>query len=61
MATVDVWLPLSDNQLAGSARSLRFLKLAGRLKPGMTVLLFAYGFGSSWCALVLEVVDPLTP
>ena len=27
----------------------------GALAPGMRVLLFTYGFGSSWCALVLEV------
>ena len=27
----------------------------GALRPGMRVLLFTYGFGSSWCALVLEV------
>jgi 3-oxoacyl-[acyl-carrier-protein] synthase-3 len=30
-------------------------RAAGRLAPGMRVLLFAYGFGSSWCALMLEV------
>jgi putative ABC transport system permease protein len=34
--TIDVYLPLSSNRLAGSARSLRFLKLAARLKPGVT-------------------------
>jgi 3-oxoacyl-[acyl-carrier-protein] synthase III len=28
---------------------------AGVLIAGMRVLLFAYGFGSSWCALVVEV------
>jgi 3-oxoacyl-[acyl-carrier-protein] synthase-3 len=27
---------------------------AGALAPGMRLLLFAYGFGSSWCALILE-------
>lgn len=27
----------------------------GALVPGMRILLFTYGFGSSWCALVLEV------
>jgi len=26
----------------------------GALRPGMKLLLFAYGFGSSWCALLLE-------
>jgi predicted permease len=33
---IDIWMPLSDNQLTGSARGLRFLKLIGRLKPGVT-------------------------
>ena len=28
-----------------------------QIRPGMTVLLFAYGFGSSWCALVLEALS----
>jgi 3-oxoacyl-[acyl-carrier-protein] synthase-3 len=31
----------------------------GALAPGMRVLLFAYGFGSSWCALLLEVTEEL--
>jgi 3-oxoacyl-[acyl-carrier-protein] synthase III len=26
----------------------------GAVRPGMKLLLFTYGFGSSWCALVLE-------
>ena len=30
---------------------------AGALEPGMRVLLFTYGFGSSWCALVLEIAS----
>jgi putative ABC transport system permease protein len=33
--TIDVYFPLAANMLAGSARSLRFLKLAARLKPGV--------------------------
>ena len=32
----------------------------GALRPGMKLLLFAYGFGSSWCALVLETTDRLS-
>jgi len=32
----DVWLPLAANQLVGSDRSLRFLKVVGRLKPDVT-------------------------
>lgn len=32
-------------------------RAAGRLAPGMRVLLFAYGFGSSWCTLLLEVAE----
>lgn len=27
------------------------------LRPGMKLLLFAYGFGSSWCALILETTE----
>jgi 3-oxoacyl-[acyl-carrier-protein] synthase-3 len=30
-------------------------RAAGALAPGMRVLLFSYGFGSSWCALIVEV------
>jgi 3-oxoacyl-[acyl-carrier-protein] synthase-3 len=29
----------------------------GCLEPGMRVLLFTYGFGSSWCALILEITE----
>lgn len=29
----------------------------GRLSKGMRVLLFTYGFGSSWCALILEITE----
>src|SRR5206468_2487616 len=32
---IQVWFPLAANQLAESARSLRFLKVAGRLKSGV--------------------------
>jgi 3-oxoacyl-[acyl-carrier-protein] synthase-3 len=35
-------------------------RAAGRLTAGMRVLLFAYGFGSSWCALLLEVAKEET-
>lgn len=31
----------------------------GLLNPGMHVLLFTYGFGSSWCALILEITEEL--
>jgi 3-oxoacyl-[acyl-carrier-protein] synthase-3 len=30
-------------------------RATGCLHPGMRVLLFTYGFGSSWCALIVEV------
>lgn len=30
---------------------------SGVLRPGMKILLFAYGFGSSWSALILETTD----
>jgi 3-oxoacyl-[acyl-carrier-protein] synthase-3 len=43
-----------------AADSLLYLQEArdrGALQPGMRVLLFTYGFGSSWCALVLEITD----
>jgi putative ABC transport system permease protein len=36
--TIDAYLPLSSNTLAGSVRSLRFLKLAARLKTGISAM-----------------------
>jgi predicted permease len=33
---VSVWFPLSANQIVGSARSVRFLKIAARLRQGVT-------------------------
>ena len=42
---------------ADSFLMLEEARAAGRLRPGLRVLLFAYGFGSSWCALVLEVAE----
>lgn len=35
-STIDLWLPLASNQLARSPRTLRFLKVTGRLKPGVS-------------------------
>jgi len=34
---IDLWMPLASNQLARSGRQLRFLKVAGRLSPGVSV------------------------
>jgi len=34
---IDAWFPLSANPLAGSVRGLRFLKVAGRMKPGVSL------------------------
>jgi predicted permease len=34
---IDLWMPLSDNPLVRTPRTLRFLKVAGRLKEGVTV------------------------
>ena len=31
-ADISVWFPLSSNQIVGSARSVRFLKIAARLR-----------------------------
>jgi 3-oxoacyl-[acyl-carrier-protein] synthase-3 len=42
---------------ADSFLVLEEARAAGRLVPGMRVLLFAYGFGSSWCALLLQVEE----
>ncbi|TLD72733.1 hypothetical protein FEM03_01270 [Phragmitibacter flavus] len=39
---------------ADSFLMLEQAKQQGRLRPGMKLLLFAYGFGSSWSALLLE-------
>jgi 3-oxoacyl-[acyl-carrier-protein] synthase III len=42
---------------ADSLLILEEAKAEGALRPGMKLLLFAYGFGSSWCALILETTD----
>ncbi len=34
---IEVWLPLAANPLTSSARGLRFLKVSGRLKPGVSI------------------------
>ena len=39
---------------ADSFIHLDHLRRSGRVRPGAKVLLFTYGFGSSWCALLLE-------
>lgn len=39
---------------ADSFLHLSDLRAAGTLRPGARLLLFTYGFGSSWCALLLE-------
>lgn len=35
-AQIDAWFPMSDNQLVTSIRALRYLKVIGRLAPGMS-------------------------
>jgi 3-oxoacyl-[acyl-carrier-protein] synthase-3 len=40
---------------ADSFLLLEEAQASGALRRGMRLLLFAYGFGSSWCAIVLEV------
>ena len=42
---------------ADSILMLEEAREQGALRPGMKLLLFAYGFGSSWCALILETTD----
>jgi 3-oxoacyl-[acyl-carrier-protein] synthase III len=42
---------------ADSMLMLEEARQRGTLRPGMTLLLFAYGFGASWCALILETTD----
>jgi 3-oxoacyl-[acyl-carrier-protein] synthase III len=42
---------------ADSLLMLEEVRDRGGLRPGMKLLLFAYGFGSSWCALILETTD----
>ncbi|HYC71219.1 MAG TPA: 3-oxoacyl-[acyl-carrier-protein] synthase III C-terminal domain-containing protein [Opitutaceae bacterium] len=39
---------------ADSFLHLADLRAAGALRPGARVLLFTYGFGSSWCGLLLD-------
>jgi putative ABC transport system permease protein len=36
VSQIDAWFPLSDNPLTGSIRGLLFLKVIGRLKPGVS-------------------------
>jgi 3-oxoacyl-[acyl-carrier-protein] synthase III len=42
---------------ADSMLLLQEAMAAGAVQPGMKLLLFTYGFGSSWCALVLEATE----
>jgi 3-oxoacyl-[acyl-carrier-protein] synthase-3 len=42
---------------ADSFLMLEEARAAGALRPGQKLLLFAYGFGSSWAALLLETTD----
>jgi 3-oxoacyl-[acyl-carrier-protein] synthase-3 len=42
---------------ADSVLLLQEAVAAGAVQPGMRLLLFTYGFGSSWCALVLEATE----
>jgi 3-oxoacyl-[acyl-carrier-protein] synthase-3 len=42
---------------ADSFYYLREARAQGLLRAGMRVLLFTYGFGSSWCALVVEITE----
>ena len=46
---------------ADSFLLLEEARASGALAPGMRVLLFAYGFGSSWCALVLGIAGEVQP
>jgi 3-oxoacyl-[acyl-carrier-protein] synthase III len=46
---------------ADSVLLLQEAEAAGVLVAGMRVLLFTYGFGSSWCALVVEVAGEVQP
>lgn len=39
---------------ADSFIHLHHLRRSGRMRAGARVLMFTYGFGSSWCALLLE-------
>jgi 3-oxoacyl-[acyl-carrier-protein] synthase-3 len=39
---------------ADSFIHLDHLRRSGRVRPGAKILMFTYGFGSSWCALLLE-------
>jgi 3-oxoacyl-[acyl-carrier-protein] synthase III len=42
---------------ADSFLNLEEARAAGALRPGQKLLLFAYGFGSSWTALLLETTE----
>jgi len=46
---------------ADSFLLLEEARASGCIRPGMRLLLFAYGFGSSWCALMLQAVEEEAP
>ena len=46
--------PFGHTILADNFLYLEDLRRSGRVPHGAKVLLFTYGFGSSWCALLLE-------
>jgi predicted permease len=54
---IDLWMPLASNPLAGSPRTLRFLKVTGRLKPGVTLEQARDEIGRVGAALTAEFPD----
>lgn len=53
----DLWLPLASNPLLNRSRSVRFLSVIGRLKPGVTRQQAAAELNSLWTTLVEQHPD----
>jgi predicted permease len=53
-AEIDVWMPLSDNNLIARARTVRFLKVIARLKPGVAAERASEEVGALGQALAAE-------
>lgn len=54
---IDAWFPLSANPLIGSIRGVRFLKVLGRLKPGISAAQARDEIGRIGMALVEQYPD----
>ncbi|HXN22647.1 MAG TPA: ABC transporter permease [Candidatus Dormibacteraeota bacterium] len=56
-AQTDLWLPLASNPLLNRSRSVRFLSVIGRLKPGATSEQVSAEMNGLWTGLVEQYPD----